>query len=51
VGGFSGYLAAATGWTAFYVLAMLASLPAMLLMLHILRRYPPPASQAVPASG
>ena len=51
VGGFSGYLAQATGWTAFYTLAMLASLPAMLLMLHILRRYPPPASEAVPAPG
>ena len=40
VGGFSGFLAEATGWTAFYVMAMLASLPAMLLMLFILRRYP-----------
>nr|WP_283949932.1 MFS transporter [Limobrevibacterium gyesilva] len=41
VGGFSGYLAQATGWTLFYTLAMLASLPAMLLMLYILRHYPP----------
>jgi PAT family beta-lactamase induction signal transducer AmpG len=51
VGGFSGYLAQATGWTAFYVLAMLASLPAMLLMLYILHRFPPPASEAAPAAG
>lgn len=41
VGGFSGYLAEATGWTLFYTLAMLASLPGMALMLWILRRYPP----------
>jgi PAT family beta-lactamase induction signal transducer AmpG len=41
VGGFSGYLVQATGWTAFYALAMLAALPAMLIMLLIIRRYPP----------
>jgi PAT family beta-lactamase induction signal transducer AmpG len=41
VGGFSGYLAQETGWPLFYTLAMLAALPAMLLMLFILRRYPP----------
>jgi PAT family beta-lactamase induction signal transducer AmpG len=45
VGGFSGYLAAATGWTLFYTLAMLASLPGMLLMLWILHRYPPEAAE------
>ncbi len=39
VGGVSGYLAAAVGWPAFYTLAMLASLPGMLLMLFILGRY------------
>jgi PAT family beta-lactamase induction signal transducer AmpG len=38
VGGGSGFLAAAVGWPVFYTLAMLASLPAMLLMLYILRR-------------
>ena len=38
LGGLSGYLAAALGWTVFYAVAMLASLPAMLLMLVILRR-------------
>ncbi len=41
LGGFSGYLAASVGWTEFYLIAMLCSLPAMLLMLLILRRYPP----------
>ena len=41
VGGFSGFFAASLGWTAFYGVAMAASLPAMLLMLFILRRYPP----------
>jgi PAT family beta-lactamase induction signal transducer AmpG len=40
VGGLSGFLAAALGWPLFYTLAMAASLPAMLLMLHILRRAP-----------
>jgi PAT family beta-lactamase induction signal transducer AmpG len=40
VGGFSGFFAQALGWPAFYTVAMLASLPAMLLMLFILRRYP-----------
>ena len=39
VGGFSGYLKAAVGWPAFYTVAMLASLPAMLLMLYILFRF------------
>ena len=42
VGGFSGFLAQATGWTLFYGLTMFAALPAMLLMLRLLRRYPPP---------
>ncbi len=41
VGGFSGFLAVATGWTAFYAIAMAAALPGMLVMLHILRRHPP----------
>lgn len=40
VGGLSGFLAAALGWPVFYAVAMAASLPAMLLMLHILRRTP-----------
>ncbi|MBV8702820.1 MAG: MFS transporter [Acetobacteraceae bacterium] len=41
VGGLSGFIAQAVGWTALYGLAMFAALPAMLLMLRILRRYPP----------
>ncbi len=41
IGGLSGFIAQAVGWTAFYGLAMFAALPAMLLMLRILRRYPP----------
>ncbi len=40
VGGVSGFLAQAVGWPAFYLLAMLAALPGMLLMLFILGRYP-----------
>jgi PAT family beta-lactamase induction signal transducer AmpG len=40
VGGLSGFLAAALGWPLFYTVAMLASLPAMMLMLVILRRHP-----------
>ena len=42
IGGFSGFLAGAVGWQQFYALAMLCSLPAMLLMLLILRYYPAP---------
>ena len=41
LGGFSGVLAGALGWTRFYVLCSFAALPAMLLMLRLLRRYPP----------
>jgi PAT family beta-lactamase induction signal transducer AmpG len=38
VGGLSGFLAEAVGWTGFYLIAMAASLPAMMVMLHMLRR-------------
>jgi MFS transporter, PAT family, beta-lactamase induction signal transducer AmpG len=41
VGGLSGFLAEGLGWTRFYALAMFAALPAMLLMMLLLRRYPP----------
>jgi PAT family beta-lactamase induction signal transducer AmpG len=41
VGGLSGFLAEAVGWKLFYTIAMFAALPAMLLMLRLLRRYPP----------
>jgi len=41
VGGLSGFLAQATGWTLFYAITMFAAVPAMLLMIRLLRRYPP----------
>ncbi len=41
LGGLSGVLAAGLGWKAFYALCMLAALPSMGLMLHLLRRFPP----------
>ena len=40
LGGFSGVLAAHLGWMGFYALTILAALPAMLLMLGLLRRFP-----------
>ncbi len=40
IGGFSGFLADAVGWQSFYGLAMLCALPAMLLMVIILRTQP-----------
>lgn len=42
LGGLSGFLAAAIGWTWFYGLTILAALPAMVIMLHLLRRFPAP---------
>ena len=41
LGGFSGITAAAVGWVTFYELCTLAALPAMGLMILLLRRYPP----------
>ncbi len=41
IGGLSGFLAAALGWKLFYSVAMLSSLPAMILMIIILKFYPP----------
>ncbi|MBV9755836.1 MAG: MFS transporter, partial [Alphaproteobacteria bacterium] len=49
IGGLSGFLAAAVGWHAFFAFSTLAALPAMLLMLYLLRRYP--ARHAVPAAA
>ncbi len=46
IGGVSGFAAAAMGWKLFYAVTMFASLPAMLLMVVILRRHPPDARQA-----
>ena len=51
IGGFSGFLAEAAGWKLFYSISMFASLPAMLVMLAILRRFPPvrqPAAAPAP---
>lgn len=41
VGGLSGFIAEALGWKAFYVVAMFAALPAMAIMVYLLRRFPP----------
>ena len=48
LGGFSGVLAGALGWTAFYGLTIFAAVPAMLIMVHLLGRYPP--VPAIPAA-
>ncbi len=50
LGGFSGVLAGTLGWTRFYTLCAFAALPAMALMLRLLRRYPP-AEQGVVSSS
>ena len=41
IGGFSGVLADQVGWVVFYAICTFAALPAMGLMLVLLRRYPP----------
>ena len=41
IGGLSGFLAAGTGWSVFYTLTALATVPSMLVMLYLLRHYPP----------
>ena len=41
IGGFSGKIAAETGWDAFYGICIFTALPAMGLMVLLLRRYPP----------
>ena len=46
LGGSTGFLAQAMGWTGFFLLTVAACLPGILLMLVLLRRYPgglPPA--------
>ncbi len=45
LGGFSGVLAEALGWTAFYALTIFAAVPAMLIMVSLLRRPPPLAAR------
>ena len=46
IGPWSGAVASATGWFWFYVLSLLGALPAMALMLLLLRRYPPAETAA-----
>lgn len=41
VGGLSGFLAEALGWKVFYSVCLFAAVPSVLVMLRILRRYPP----------
>jgi len=41
IGGFSGVLAERAGWVGFYAICTFAALPAMGLMVLLLRRYPP----------
>jgi PAT family beta-lactamase induction signal transducer AmpG len=41
IGGFSGVLAGKVGWVVFYAICTVAALPAMGLMVLLLRRYPP----------
>ncbi len=45
IGGFSGVLAGAVGWVVFYAICTVAALPAMGLMVLLLRRYPPDGVQ------
>jgi MFS transporter, PAT family, beta-lactamase induction signal transducer AmpG len=40
VGGLSGFLAQALGWVDFYAVTVFAAVPAMLIMLHLMRRFP-----------
>jgi PAT family beta-lactamase induction signal transducer AmpG len=46
IGGLSGYIAGAMGFIPFFILTTFAALPAMGLMLIILRYYPPPEQRA-----
>ena len=41
LGGLSGFMAQALGWTLHYTVAMFSAVPSMVLMLIILRRFPP----------
>ena len=45
VGSLSGFLAEAVGWQIFYVITVFAALPAMGIMLYLLRRFPPVEQQ------
>src|SRR6185312_10330188 len=48
LGASSGWLAEALGWPAFFVLTTLAALPAMGIMLFLLKRLPPAQRGAAP---
>ncbi|WP_421992377.1 AmpG family muropeptide MFS transporter [Roseococcus sp.] len=49
LGGWSGQLAEAMGWRNFFLLTTAAALPAMCLMLWLLKRLPPPPRKLAPA--
>ena len=51
VGGLSGYMAAAMGFIPFFILSAFAAVPAMGLMLVILRFYPPAERRAAVGAG
>ncbi|WP_144184770.1 AmpG family muropeptide MFS transporter [Elioraea rosea] len=46
IGGLSGYLAEAMGWTRFFLLTTAAAVPGLAIMLVLLRRFPAPAKDA-----
>ena len=46
LGGLSGWLAQSLGWRAFYGMTIFAAVPAMLIMLRLLRRSPGPQTRA-----
>jgi len=48
LGGTSGLLAGSMGWVEFYAVTIFAAVPAMLIMLFLLRRYPPVPPAARP---
>jgi PAT family beta-lactamase induction signal transducer AmpG len=48
VGGLSGFIAAALGWKLFYAFTATAILPALLVMLYLMRRYPPDKAATSP---
>jgi PAT family beta-lactamase induction signal transducer AmpG len=50
LGATGGFLAEALGWERFFVLTTAAALPAMGMMLVLLRRYPPPVTQPAPGA-
>ncbi len=49
LGASAGVIAEALGWSNFFILTTLAALPAMIIMVWLLRRVPPPAAEEKPA--